>query len=100
MSRRGFDTGMGGEMMLRETVHCQGELKAAPRCIPSARVQPKHLMKSESAVRAEHFHKNNALSVCHTTFPAPLVLPFFSISFFPFPRVIHVRTGVMIWLHL
>lgn len=51
MLRRGFDSGKGGRMMLRRTVCCQGELQAAPRCIPSAHVQPKHLMKSESAVR-------------------------------------------------
>lgn len=52
-----------------------GELPSGPRCIPSACVQPKHLMKSESAVRSEHFHKNNALSVI-LLFPHPLSSPF------------------------
>lgn len=71
--------GRGGQMMLRGAVHCQGELQAAPRCIPSAHVQPKHLMKSESAVRTEYFHHRNALSVYHSTFPTPLVRPFLSL---------------------
>lgn len=79
MLRRGSDAGRGVEMMLRGTGRCQRELQAAPRCIPSARVQPKHLMKSESAVRTEHFHKSNAPSVCHSAFPTPLVLPFLSL---------------------
>lgn len=69
-----------------------GGPQAAPRCIPSACVQPKHLMKSESAVRSERFHQNKALSSCfsHTLYP-----PLF-ISLLSFPRVIHVRTGVMV----
>lgn len=70
--------------MLRGTVHCEGELQqAAPRCIPSARVQPKHLMKSESAQRTEHFHKNNALSV----------IPFFPLPFLPFYLSVALPSG-------
>lgn len=59
---------------------CWGKLRVrwAAGCIPSARVQPKHLMKSESAVRSEHFRRNNALSVI-PPFPTPLILPFLSL---------------------
>lgn len=58
---------------------CQTELQAALRCIPSAHVQPKHLMSSESAERTDHFHNNNVLSVCHSALPIPLVLHFLSL---------------------
>lgn len=74
--RRGSDARRGREM-LRGKVQRKGELQAAPRCIPAVHVQPKHLMKSESAVRTAH--ENNALSVCHYVFPTALVLPFLSL---------------------
>lgn len=74
-----FDAGKGGEMMWWGTVHCQSELRAALRCIPSAHLQPKHLMSSESAERTDHFHSNNVLSICHSPLPTPLVLLFLSL---------------------
>ncbi len=69
--------GLTQAKMLRGTLGGQGELHAAPRCIPSAHVQPKYLMKIENAGRTEHFHKNNVLAVCHSAFTIPLVLPFY-----------------------
>lgn len=66
MLRRGLDAGRGSG-----TVSFQAELHAALRCIPSAHVQPKQLMKSESARRTEYFHKNIALAVI-PTLPLPL----------------------------
>lgn len=83
-------------LMLKGLGHCQLEPQAAPRCIPSAHVQPKHLMKSESAVRTEHFHEDNALSSCFSNSPCP---PLF-ISLLPFPQVIPAGTWVMVQLHL
>lgn len=53
-----------------------GGPQAAPRCIPSACVQPKHLMKSESALRSERFHQNKARRVI-LLFPHPLSSPFY-----------------------
>lgn len=45
------------------SVRWWGELQAAPRCIPSAHVQLKRLMKRESAVDPAYFQENHALSV-------------------------------------
>lgn len=95
MLRRGFNAGEGREMLMRGTVHCQGELQAAPRCIPSARVNPKHLMKSESAART-FTGILFCLSLCFSHSPCP---PLF-ISLLPFLPVIHVKTRMMVQVHL
>lgn len=93
MSRHGFDAGRGGETMLWGTVHCQSELQAALRCIPSTHVQPKHLMSSESAERTDHFDNNNAPSVCHSALPTPLVLSFHLSVALPWGRSCEDRSG-------
>lgn len=46
--------------------------------IPSAHVQPKHLMKSGNSLRTDYFHKNNALVIL--PFHSPLILPSFRSS--------------------
>lgn len=48
---------------------CGGERGAAPRCIPSACEQPKHLVKSESGAKTEPLHQSNFLSDCLSVIP-------------------------------
>lgn len=93
----GLMQGVVGRGCWGERCTVRVSLQAGPQCIPSACVQPKCLMKSESAAKTEHFYKNNALSfilLSHSTYP-PLFIPLLA-----FPQVIHVMTGAVVQLFL
>lgn len=88
MLRRGFDPGRGRENDAKGS-WAWGEPRAAflwPVC------SRKHLMKSESAVRSEHFRSNNALSVMQP-FPHPWSSPFYLFVVLPSGHSCEGRSG-------